>query len=441
LEAKVTLISHTPGPDKIADASARLSQTDKSPYDIYNTHYEKKVIKNVMKMGHTSVAEHAYFNFAFDNVSVIVEHFLIEFRLGSYTVKSRRYVDFRNAGFIIPEYLDSSEFSDFKKEFSDNASSLFNSYSKLADLGIEPEDARFILPYCFKSSFILSMNARELIHAISSMVYGRGKDYPEIKKTGELMLCELQKKAPLLFSDIKDDIKTEDKWDRLTLLLKGYKDSVKVDNRERVEVLYHTEDAENAVIKSIFSLLGKDAENASAKLKSDVFDILIKDKRGRELELAGYTFIFRDITYPFLTHLIRHRMHSPVVLPFSYTDYQKVIIPPKIKKNQEAFNIFNEGYNKNLKEDLVYSRIAGNVVDVITNMNARELFHFIGLRTCQRAQWEIREYAEILTSKLKKISPLLFKNAGPGCVLYGKCPEGKYSCGLAKEKRELFKNI
>ena len=42
--------------------------------------------------------------------------------------------------------------------------------------------------------------------------------------------------------------------------------------------------------------------------------------------------------------------------------------------------------------------------------------------------------------QLKEISPILFKNAGPGCV-YGPCPEGKMTCGKAKEVREFFKNL
>ena len=34
---------------------------------------------------------------AFENVSVFCEQFIIEFRLASFTVKSRRYVDFADA--------------------------------------------------------------------------------------------------------------------------------------------------------------------------------------------------------------------------------------------------------------------------------------------------------------------------------------------------------
>ena len=35
-------------------------------------------------------------------------------------------------------------------------------------------------------------------------------------------------------------------------------------------------------------------------------------------------------------------------------------------------------------------------------------------------------------------APLLFEDAGPGCVR-GKCPEGEFGCGKAAEVRKAFK--
>jgi len=74
-------------------------------------------------------------------------------------------------------------------------------------------------------------------------------------------------------------------------------------------------------------------------------------------------------------------------------------------------------------------------------MNVRELYHFLMLRTCERAQWEIRDYAILLLKKLKQHSPILFRKAGPGCVRFGKCTEGKLSCGKIREKQEFFEKL
>lgn len=74
---------------------------------------------------------------------------------------------------------------------------------------------------------------------------------------------------------------------------------------------------------------------------------------------------------------------------------------------------------------------------LIMTMNARELRHFFHLRCCNRAQWEIRDLATVMLIEASKVAPILFKNAGPGC-LAGACPEGEMSCGKATEVRHKF---
>ncbi|MCE4611405.1 MAG: FAD-dependent thymidylate synthase [Desulfurococcales archaeon] len=54
---------------------------------------------------------------------------------------------------------------------------------------------------------------------------------------------------------------------------------------------------------------------------------------------------------------------------------------------------------------------------IVVTMNARELIQvFLPLRTCTRAQWEIRYIAWSLWSQLVKVHPRLFRWAGPSCV-------------------------
>ncbi len=77
---------------------------------------------------------------------------------------------------------------------------------------------------------------------------------------------------------------------------------------------------------------------------------------------------------------------------------------------------------------------------IVVTMNARELLHFFRVRCCNRAQWEIRDMATEMLREVKKIAPVIFKGAGPGCLL-GKCPEGKMGCGKQKEVSEFFKKI
>ena len=69
-------------------------------------------------------------------------------------------------------------------------------------------------------------------------------------------------------------------------------------------------------------------------------------------------------------------------------------------------------------------------------MNARSLYNFFSKRCCNRAQWEIRELADLMLAECEKVAPILFSNCGAPCATTGKCPEGKMSCGTPKTKKK-----
>ena len=83
----------------------------------------------MLSSGHNTVIEHAYFTVAFNDVSVLTEQLMIEHRLAAYTVKSRRYVDFTGAGYVIPELSDESE-----GVYTAHMDYLFGVYTKLLEM-------------------------------------------------------------------------------------------------------------------------------------------------------------------------------------------------------------------------------------------------------------------------------------------------------------------
>ena len=170
--------------EKIPAASGRISTQEGDASEIFAKSQDKeknaKLISKVTRSGHNSTIEHTVFNLAFQDVSVFVEQFLIEFRLASFTVKSRRYVDFRKCGFYVP-FLGKKELED---KFSETMEYLFNEYTAFVDAGVPKEDARFLLPYCLRSNFYCSVNARELLHMLRSMLFGRGSQFKELYDLG-----------------------------------------------------------------------------------------------------------------------------------------------------------------------------------------------------------------------------------------------------------------
>lgn len=116
------------------------------------------------------------------------------------------------------------------------------------------------------------------------------------------------------------------------------------------------------------------------------------------------------------------------------------ITPPKIKNNKEAYQKYKEKMQELEKTYLKFIDLGIPKEDarfilptiktnIVISYNARSLLHFFRLRTCNRAQWEIRSIAWQMLNLVKKVAPVIFENAGPPCETDGECPEGDLSCG------------
>ena len=208
-QSSVKILYYNENASSIVASAGRISTTKGSAIELYDKSCEKsgeenhRLIQKILLSGHTSVLEHMNFNLAFDNVSVFVEQFMIEFRLASFTVKSRRYVDFGHMGYVSPDFDAYGEQGDtIRTIYRNHMEYLFQEYNDLLECGIPKEDARFILPYSFRSNFYCTVNARQLVKIVNEMVYGRGKDYAEIAALGRSLMDQCREIAPFLeFAD------------------------------------------------------------------------------------------------------------------------------------------------------------------------------------------------------------------------------------------------
>ena len=124
------------------------------------------------------------------------------------------------------------------------------------------------------------------------------------------------------------------------------------------------------------------------------------------------------------------------------------MLPESVAQNPQALEIYESAFKRNTdcargllemgldKRDLVYLSLSGNTLDMLITMNARELVHFMNLRTCERAQWEIRKVAGDMLSLLCDSFPELFRFYGPSCLMNGSCPEGRLGCGHPKKRAD-----
>jgi thymidylate synthase (FAD) len=165
------------------------------------------------------------------------------------------------------------------------------------------------------------------------------------------------------------------------------------------------------------------------------------------LEHAVFTFKVEGLSRAALAQLTRHRLASYDVQSQRYVrlDKPELVMPDSIQKSEfrnEAAEVMEQCmalYQRMVKagipcEDARYITPQAVPTTLMMTMNTRELLHFFSLRTCNRAQWEIRALADEMLRICKRKEPALFENAGPGCVT-DRCPE-KRPCGQARRKGE-----
>ena len=80
---------------------------------------------------------------------------------------------------------------------------MFSYYDKFVSRGIPVEDARFVLPYGLKTNIYMSLNARELVHVICAMIYGRGSRYEEVRNLGLMLKKQFDERYPELIENSK----------------------------------------------------------------------------------------------------------------------------------------------------------------------------------------------------------------------------------------------
>jgi thymidylate synthase (FAD) len=167
------------------------------------------------------------------------------------------------------------------------------------------------------------------------------------------------------------------------------------------------------------------------------------------VEHAHFTFSVEGVSRSLTHQLVRHRVASYSQQSQRYVGMDKAsyVLPPSVAKDpqvrkkyakamDDVWKVYRELAKVVPKEDARYVLPNACHTNITVTMNARELWHFFDLRCCRRAQWEIRMMAWKMLAEVRKVAPILFGNAGPGCFR-GPCPEGEYACGKPYRRGEM----
>ncbi len=251
----------------------------------------------------------------------------------------------------------------------------------------------------------------------------------------------------------------------------------------KVILLSHTPEPEKTVAcaaKLCYSSSSiEDLHDGLTEEKVNSFVEMLSDL-GHEspIEHASYTFGIQGVSRSLLAQITRHRIASYSVKSQRYVKEGsfEYVTPPEIAAVPEALELYKktmqadqdaydaitevltnkhkEAFIREGKDEKTASRLAQKKAiedarfvlpnacetQMVVTMNARSLLNFFRHRCCNRAQWEIREVADQMLALVYKVSPQLFKKAGPPC-LRGACPEGKMSCGKMNEVRSRYEEL
>jgi thymidylate synthase (FAD) len=220
-----------------------------------------------------------------------------------------------------------------------------------------------------------------------------------------------------------------------------------------VKLLSHTPDPERAIAAAArlcYAPVGAAEllETMSDDAVRKVLKIIITSGHTSALEHASFSFAIDGVSRALTHQLVRHRLASynqQSQRYVSYTDEPAFIVPPEVAADPVASAAFLDScaasfisYRQLLDsgvppEDARYLLPNAMETKIVVTMNIRELLHFLELRCCKRAQWEIRDLALAMLDLAEPVAPYIFTDAGASCRR-GPCREGKMTCGDPYEK-------
>ncbi len=220
--AKVTLITHTPDPERAVAAAAKLCYSPSSIDDIRDGLTDESTasfVDMLASIGHESPLEHVSFTFGIEGVSRACTHQLVRHRIASYSQKSQRYVSEGGFEYIVPPEVAAvpEALELYKKAMAEDqeyyekitavlkekhmAAMLADGMDeKAASRAAEKkaiEDARFVLPNACETKIVVTMNARSLLNFFRHRCCNRAQW--EIREVADEMLRLVSAIAPNLF--------------------------------------------------------------------------------------------------------------------------------------------------------------------------------------------------------------------------------------------------
>ncbi|MBN1654172.1 MAG: FAD-dependent thymidylate synthase [Deltaproteobacteria bacterium] len=455
-------------PESISAAYARISR-DPDPVNILREKARRDIVRArksnrriVFDMGHHSVAEHVIFNIDIIGISRLAVESLEEARLCAYTEKSQRYVTL-DGDSVMPQEFQQRDRELFKQLTHEQNQLYLRAFPALLELqkrknpqlyelehgratieGWAKEDARFALNLATETQLGFSPNARNLEYVIRKL---RHHPLSEVRELGHKLFAVGSEIAPslIILSDPKA-FKEQFGWEVSDAFIQGGRLDLKSISEKMFSRFSSESDQKNTTASAAAVSLVDHCDNPDVAVVASLlhstsehpkpYDYCVRIAREMQRadmhieyikqaleKLTEYDAVFREFEHATFTFEIsvsasefaqwkRHRMMTLTKQPYDPSlgySYPEAVIEVGLEpvyrdlfdKTTEVFLQLQKRYSQAAQ----YALTNGHKRRALITVNMRELYHIARLRMDEHAQWEIRNTAAEMISRVAEIAP------------------------------------
>ena len=411
-------------PEIIAASYARISRDprevtrlrEEAKKDLDKARKSNRAI--VFGLGHSSIAEHAVFNFDVMGISRLAVEAVEHFRLASFTEKSQRYIRL-GRDFVVPEEIVKAGLKrDFKGLMMQLSEAYQMVYESIRALGAEDEtakeDARYLMPLATTAQLGMTVNARELEYMISRLA---SHPLVELREFASKLSSVAGGIAPSLvkYPDPTEYFKAVPSVRKQIRGIAGKKKSFAGSDGPSAILVNVTPDADirlaAALIFASTDMGHSESMRKAAKIgkrrrtemiASTMREMKPHDSVWREFENIRLLYEV-TVSSSCFAQLKRHRMAT--IITQDYLPSLGISIPDSVRKAgqvgllREAASTSGRVYRKissRVEQARDYALLNAHRRRVLFDINLRGLYHFSRLRSDIHAQWEIRRLSDLM---------------------------------------------
>lgn len=152
----------------------------------------ERIALHCLKAGHLSTTRTSFFKFTITGISRVCSHQLVRHSQGvGLNQRSQRYVKEETPSYVIPEGIANKPVA--VKIYEWHMDSCWGMYRSLMELGVAPDDARFVLPNACTTEINIGFSFEAFVHFMHERLCARASwEIREVARRMKIMVLEVE---------------------------------------------------------------------------------------------------------------------------------------------------------------------------------------------------------------------------------------------------------